>query len=723
MNEDRLIELMRELFEKMGSSSMDNFNKKLEESTKGMTAEEAQRKKNQLLQQQVNSEFDKFDKAVKRGRKSLLDLGPTIEQFEDSLEEMTDSIEKSETEQKRNALASQYLTAQYRKSAADISTGVSKALIGGLAKTTSSLVRSLQGNASGASLAGEILTNTIDTTQGVFNTMTKTGETLGTTLAMSTNPRVRMLGIVTAGASTAIEGITSSMSELAKFGINVMVKEVEKTIKAFNDTTAAGALFAGGMAGVRNAAADAGLTVEQFASVIKTNAGALADTGLTVTEAAKRMGQVGKIIKSSGIENNLMKLGFGFEEQAGLIAETMSTMRRSGVLGTATNAQVAEATERYAKNLRFIADLTGKDAEAAMKEAQAKNNQYAVDAKIRELAQKFQMDPAKVKQTIDTITASLAAAGQPLDGWAQQLATSTENFAGANAVAADHTSGMKGVYDNMITELNKGNFNVADVLKRGGNAIAGAADSIDYNRSRSVSQAALFNSGLTEFAQGATAVRSFANFVRDPKAIQDAIEARAKDESAATQELLKTEREAQKLRIDQEMILTNQLAKFGKVTADIIEGLEKMVKKAGFNKDGEATDITSYLPNVQQTIGGAMVVGGAAMSILSGGTLSGIGVPLAAYGAAEVAQGTMARYAEGGIVHRPELAMIGEGGNSEAVVPLPDNRSIPVTMTGNSLDTKEITSAIRQQSGVLNQILVAMKENNQLTSGILQTSY
>jgi hypothetical protein len=67
--------------------------------------------------------------------------------------------------------------------------------------------------------------------------------------------------------------------------------------------------------------------------------------------------------------------------------------------------------------------------------------------------------------------------------------------------------------------------------------------------------------------------------------------------------------------------------------------------------------------------------------------------------------------------------MIGEGGYSEAVVPLPDNRSIPVTMTGNSLDTKEITSAIRQQSGVLNQILVAMKENNQLTSGILQTSY
>ena len=40
--------------------------------------------------------------------------------------------------------------------------------------------------------------------------------------------------------------------------------------------------------------------------------------------------------------------------------------------------------------------------------------------------------------------------------------------------------------------------------------------------------------------------------------------------------------------------------------------------------------------------------------------------------------------AKGGIITEPTTALIGEGVNSEAVVPLPDNRSIPVKMEGSS---------------------------------------
>ena len=36
----------------------------------------------------------------------------------------------------------------------------------------------------------------------------------------------------------------------------------------------------------------------------------------------------------------------------------------------------------------------------------------------------------------------------------------------------------------------------------------------------------------------------------------------------------------------------------------------------------------------------------------------------------------------GGLFTRPTLSWIGEGKNAEAVVPLPDNRSIPVTLKG-----------------------------------------
>jgi len=42
------------------------------------------------------------------------------------------------------------------------------------------------------------------------------------------------------------------------------------------------------------------------------------------------------------------------------------------------------------------------------------------------------------------------------------------------------------------------------------------------------------------------------------------------------------------------------------------------------------------------------------------------------------------RYAAGGIANSPQLAMFGEGSQPEAYVPLPDGRSIPVTMQGGS---------------------------------------
>lgn len=40
------------------------------------------------------------------------------------------------------------------------------------------------------------------------------------------------------------------------------------------------------------------------------------------------------------------------------------------------------------------------------------------------------------------------------------------------------------------------------------------------------------------------------------------------------------------------------------------------------------------------------------------------------------------KYAKGGIATSPQLALFGEGSHNEAYVPLPDGRTIPVTMTG-----------------------------------------
>ena len=101
-----------------------------------------------------------------------------------------------------------------------------------------------------------------------------------------------------------------------------------------------------------------------------------------------------------------------------------------------------------------------------------------------------------------------------------------------------------------------------------------------------------------------------------------------------------------------------------------------------------------------------------------GGMGGGIGNPAAAGGAASYSSvgfvGPFAKggiigaiesstpikgYASGGITSGPEVAVIGEGDKREAIVPLPDNKSIPVEFTGESGDNIEITINITGVQG------------------------
>lgn len=60
----------------------------------------------------------------------------------------------------------------------------------------------------------------------------------------------------------------------------------------------------------------------------------------------------------------------------------------------------------------------------------------------------------------------------------------------------------------------------------------------------------------------------------------------------------------------------------------------------------------------------------AAVPFANGGIMSGSGAL------------SLRKYANGGIANKPQLAMFGEGSKPEAYVPLPDGRTIPVTMSG-----------------------------------------
>lgn len=252
-----------------------------------------------------------------------------------------------------------------------------------LAAVTSSMggfIRTMQGGGSATEMAGGVLTAGL----GLISTgLTSGGKNLtnfGAALFAVQNPMAKLAGALTYAAGgllrlggAAVQGIS--------FALDILSKELEKTNTAFISMTNAGALYTDGLGGMRKAAYDSGLTLTQFSNVIKTSGPILADLGIGVRAATERMSgalQAG----GDGMKTRLLNLGFSFEEQAALAAEVMRDMRQSGGPLQASNAVVAQQTEKYAQNLRIIAASTGEDAKKRMESARQAASQLAFQQKL-----------------------------------------------------------------------------------------------------------------------------------------------------------------------------------------------------------------------------------------------------------------------------------------------------------------------------------------------------
>ncbi|MBI5789287.1 MAG: hypothetical protein HZA78_10575 [Candidatus Schekmanbacteria bacterium] len=103
-----------------------------------------------------------------------------------------------------------------------------------------------------------------------------------------------------------------------------------------------------------------------------------------------------------------------------------------------------------------------------------------------------------------------------------------------------------------------------------------------------------------------------------------------------------------------------------------------------------------------------------------------------AYAQGGIMPGQFVPMASGGVFSRPTLGLVAEGKNSEAVVPLPNNRSIPVEMQGtqnqppitvvNVLDQGMIESVVSDTIAKKSQVIVNMIGNDIRQGGVTYQS-
>lgn len=516
------------------------------------------------------------------------------------------------------------------------------------------------------------------------------------------------------------QGFVTLSATMAKFANQILANEFEKRVTALKNFYGAGASFSGGLTEMATIANDSGLGILAFSNVIKASREDITNLGLSASEATKLLsGGLNKLATTTGRSGNrlreeLLAIGVSYEEQGQIMAQYMAITKASGDRRVRTDTEVAQGTVEYAKHLKVLTDLTGQNARAAAEEAKKAMLRGDILAQLRgtEEADKF-METLKYLPEDAKLgfMEFVSTGGKFVRDTATNIAMTQNKELGKL---------YQGAYQNIKDPSKKLGDAMNFVWDQTGRVGEASRKSADQTLPFALTMQAL--SGDT--ARAAQMMNSFNQVFRDPGQYAKSLDATNK-QSLATDEVTKGYVKATdsvvNFQIQMEKLATqllpdyaDMIAKTTKETLEIVGDSIKMLKGEmsmkefgakyagiGESKQTFAQPGTPGFPQLSQN---------PFMPLVGGPDITNLKAP-------EVSPKDKGK-AKGGVSSGPLSGYQEILHGTEAVVPLPDNRTIPV-----SLDSSSLTSAINSQTEYLGKLLGAMETNNKLTSGILQNSY
>jgi len=210
------------------------------------------------------------------------------------------------------------------------------------------------------------------------------------------------------GLSQTAGGAGQLVTEVLKIGNNILAKELGNTVKNIQEFNKMGASFSGGMLEMRQNSYMAGVTLDQFTSVVKTSRESILAFGDNVADGSERIAKnmlylsvtTGK--SGRNLRDELYALGYSYEEQGELSAQYMANLKATmsaEQFRAVTEKQVALGTRQYAEDLKVLADITGKNAKQELERARMVSMQQDILARLDpEQADKFQKQLATMPE-------------------------------------------------------------------------------------------------------------------------------------------------------------------------------------------------------------------------------------------------------------------------------------------------------------------------------------
>ena len=536
-----------------------------------------------------------------------------------------------------------------------------------IADAGSKVIQSYTSGASNLSLAGSTLQAGAGLTSAALSGTGDKISEFGKGAVTSASGKVKALGVAAMVAGGALSAAGSAMGIVAQKVLPVLQGELEKFSTAFNTTSSAGALFADGLTGMINAAGDAGLRVDDFAKVIDQNKEAIAQSGLGMAGGAQLIGKVGKTLEASGVQKELMNLGFSLQDQAAMTANVAAQMRKtSGQM--LSDKEVAPAVAEYAKNLRMIASITGEDVESKTKAAEKANQELALQAQLAKMG----INQADFNQAMGQLTE------QEQKNLRDRIVLGeVVNKEGAIAEATNKAMGDKG--QALFAALQQGQFNaskVADIITDFGPAVK--KDALALADSIGTAAYATGDATMQAVSKGQLDLINQSNLytAEARAAAEKALAEQAKTKDPATQNLTEAQLAANKLAIELQNAAKDAMPAYTsalKQSTTILLDMIKQFKAQGFNAGGDGKGVMDYATTALEVVGalggakglfqavglGNLFGGGATAAAATGGA--------AATGAATTAAGAGGAAATGAATTAGTAAATGAAGAAATV--------------------------------------------------------
>lgn len=677
--------------------------------------------------------------------------------LKDETSALDESIEAAKEEQKARKAASATFKKEsglFKESLKEIGKGVGT-VIGASASQFKGMLQNYDRMAEAPIAAGaEMLQFAIDTISYVAK--------LGTSILFSGLQGAAAVfsmfvpGLV--GALQSMEGfaqdVLDKVREVATFVNEILQKEFEKRVATLNMYAANFIGLAGGLSDVATLAGAAGLPIKMFGEAVAKARPFMTEMGLAGGTAAKLLSKVMGTMSSEvgrqgrALRDELFAMGISFADQGAMAGQYMARLRSLGVdITNVPMAQLAQGTAEYAKHLRVLSDLTGKDASALLEQARAESQRGALMSTLTaNQARAFQDSFAIFSTLPQQQGAKLQSA------LAQMLAGGvvTDPIIAGNAIIMN-------MLQKTVDQVSAGNI---DMIQAAQTNLALAAE--DYRAAgESVTDfATLMSPSTGPVAQG---MSQFGNALRQyrvepgmAKTSLQQMESMAQASGAIvglTETMMGFQMQMEGLTGSVLPAYTNMMMSATNMTMGVAKAgvtyLEAMYEAgADFGKQiSAATNLIADITGSPKTITGAVakVVGSVdeGLGRITSGILDkfedisvsdilqseGKGTPqIENQTVTEMYKKTAS--ATGNILKGPTTGYPALLHGTEAVVPLPDGRAIPVdlkqdTATPASTNTSAVTmlsAAVDAQTSKLGELVSLMQNNNNLTSKILQAS-